>query len=841
MIRKTGKGRSEQGFSLVALVVVLIGIGAIAVASGLHRRMVGQQESHTATMTQLQTIAEALTAYAAANQSLPCPADARREGTTDEGVAAAACNAGTNGVVPWRTLGLSKNVATDRWGWLIAYRVDPALISNLNQTNTALALCRSLPCTPPANGTEAFVLVSTGPSGQGGFRNGSTTPNPAPVNLNELANLAVPGNDSSNPSLYFDLPANLVSQDGTPLAPSDPDHFDDIVFAMSLAQLKQVTGDGDDTPPPLLAGPSPGPGTGGIRLADLAAIEQYWGSRLLATTTENPNNRTASVKLTDGTAGKQMEFRPGTEWANEWYGNWHVASCTWSLYDFRLKNSVIRSVFEVSFKNDPTNRRGQGLVHAFLPFEINPYNNRCGAPGPFLGFSSPKTGGHSRLIQNNDFLEPLSDYRQAMAFGIELDTEHNAGFIAPGRFKDPESDVLGRNHMAVVLDNVFHDDSLPKSGSATTEYPNPGCRNDEPSCAFRDGSDSNWLEAGANNFHKVRVELEIGAGSCTASQVEVRSWIWPHGTACQAADKCQSLDQNYTTSDPNALFVSACLDEAPRTAALGLDAVHKAWDKVKIGFTSSIHWYADQRSDPIVRNYQSGSYRKWTPRPDAGDKEISAWVDAPTVTGKLNWGRINRMRSPGSGSSAEGQGWSGTSWLALPELDAELSAHNGEITMMVSNFANNPQWQTWGFGVLGIGHVDNTYVPKLSTMQRDTMPPDERERLDFTFGKRYHRALVLLTDFSSAERARLQLWQVGSPSRKIMTDQIVTACSGQPSTLIDIRSDTPFDTVSVIPEPKANNGYSDFYVRGVRLCGKDAPNCRTERYSPQVCTVTLGP
>lgn len=65
------------------------------------------------------------------NRRLPCPADgAQGTGNLTSGVeqrnsvvTPATCTSMTSGVVPWRSLGVSADAATDAWGNLITYRV----------------------------------------------------------------------------------------------------------------------------------------------------------------------------------------------------------------------------------------------------------------------------------------------------------------------------------------------------------------------------------------------------------------------------------------------------------------------------------------------------------------------------------------------------------------------------------------------------------------------------------------------------------------------------------------------------------------------------------------------
>lgn len=215
-----------HGFTLIemAIVLVIIGLAAIMIikASG---GMLDNEKRKTVRIT-LDTVDTALANFVAVHKRLPCPADgALASGAANAGVellSAGACNPATevHGVVPWVTLGLSEQAASDPWHGRLSYRVDPALAGNaplpllMNMSNCdpaatgpavagacvapALACTGSAACTAPANfllgkgldvwdgnngvpgfnarqnnritgSGAAYVLIAHGPSGVGAY------------------------------------------------------------------------------------------------------------------------------------------------------------------------------------------------------------------------------------------------------------------------------------------------------------------------------------------------------------------------------------------------------------------------------------------------------------------------------------------------------------------------------------------------------------------------------------------------------------------------------------------------------------------------------------------------
>lgn len=144
--------RSENGFTLmeVAAVVAILGIivaGVIAVIQPMSRAA-----SLKTTKANMSRAVDALAGYVHQYNRLPCPADPDRNGATEpygaeRGSGAAgnsfgSCSgAAVEGILPFRTLGLTEAEAKDGWGRFLTYRVSPAFTTSPN-TGRAHARCR---------------------------------------------------------------------------------------------------------------------------------------------------------------------------------------------------------------------------------------------------------------------------------------------------------------------------------------------------------------------------------------------------------------------------------------------------------------------------------------------------------------------------------------------------------------------------------------------------------------------------------------------------------------------------------------------------------------------------
>lgn len=114
-----------SGFTLVELAIVIVLIG-VAMTLGLKTITATIENSlYSETKSKQERIKMALVSYLRTNGILPCP-DNSGAAVVATGLAAAACSpaaANGYGIVPWRTLGISRETVVDGWGNYFSYRV----------------------------------------------------------------------------------------------------------------------------------------------------------------------------------------------------------------------------------------------------------------------------------------------------------------------------------------------------------------------------------------------------------------------------------------------------------------------------------------------------------------------------------------------------------------------------------------------------------------------------------------------------------------------------------------------------------------------------------------------
>jgi hypothetical protein len=284
--------RQRQQGSMLLIVVTTIMVIALLVLVNMVGDLTAAMNKRLSTTDEtLSRIQVALVSFAATHRRLPCPADP--SGATNPGWpdGIQPLSLPTNldktcvfpgGVVPWNALGLSQEQVTDVWGRLISYRVYAGELG-LAQNNGASAVdCDTENLTSPrveptANGlcdttgnkhdtlrsdfinyttfginpsfskglnvhdfgptptdanvaNVAYVLISHGPSGRGGYTSDGTRVSLPATNARDYPNT------QTSPSFFIrQAPSDTATLSGT------SGHFDDIVYYLTIADLLTLT------------------------------------------------------------------------------------------------------------------------------------------------------------------------------------------------------------------------------------------------------------------------------------------------------------------------------------------------------------------------------------------------------------------------------------------------------------------------------------------------------------------------------------------------------------------------------------------------------------------------
>jgi prepilin-type N-terminal cleavage/methylation domain-containing protein len=239
--------KRSLGFTLIEMAIVLVIIGLIA---GAAVRVITPLKNVTKTDLTLQHLAiinKALQLYMIQNGCLPCPADgslpstsltnnAGKAFTSAGAVAASPCDTTgacltTNRVVPWITLNISEDEASDGWGDRIRYIIagtQPVLCSSTSiTTSNGMIRCSTsgssafptggvtvndLDANPSTSVLAAYVLISSGSDRASALQayTGTATGNTA--SGNQLTNAGTgtsfykgTRNDSSGSSYFDDI------------------------------------------------------------------------------------------------------------------------------------------------------------------------------------------------------------------------------------------------------------------------------------------------------------------------------------------------------------------------------------------------------------------------------------------------------------------------------------------------------------------------------------------------------------------------------------------------------------------------------------------------------------
>ena len=280
-------------FIFLLLLLAMIFIAALFTLSRTSTNVDAQKQ----TATSLANAAAALEQFASVNGRLPCPADPTQDtGIASPNNASVNCNLPT-GTLPWATIGMRRDDAFDAWGWKIFYRVysgnggmtqangasmvncDTVQALTLRQPVDGNQLCPAAHDTVDSDfiagkgltvtdfgttyngaspsGGAAYVLVSPGPSGFGGYT-GAGAQNPSsPSSTDEKNNLKATG------------PFVLEAASAPDVPPSDNSHYDDILLYRTIAGLaKKANLAARDWYDDVLAG---------VKF-DTATVQQYLGA-----------------------------------------------------------------------------------------------------------------------------------------------------------------------------------------------------------------------------------------------------------------------------------------------------------------------------------------------------------------------------------------------------------------------------------------------------------------------------------------------------------------------------------------------------------------------------------
>lgn len=178
--------RMRRGFTLIEIAIVLVVIGLIVSGGLLAVSPVIQSAKISETKQKMATVEAALLGYIIANGCMPCPAQrgAAATGQTADTAAAVYTGCTTNGcvtngegLVPWVSLGIAQDDATDGWNRRFTYGVDPtrAVASSMqrNADGSFPAFASTIDIETLAGADQAYtsivyVLLSHGPDGSFG-------------------------------------------------------------------------------------------------------------------------------------------------------------------------------------------------------------------------------------------------------------------------------------------------------------------------------------------------------------------------------------------------------------------------------------------------------------------------------------------------------------------------------------------------------------------------------------------------------------------------------------------------------------------------------------------------
>jgi len=193
----------QEGASGLMIAVILVLLVVVLLVTRVLSRLGDSADDRNTTLASLQRARTALDQYVAAAGAaarLPCPADpAQDTGLEDPTPPTGNCNSDT-GTLPWRTIGLRRDDAYDAWGRKLSYRVYSG-----NKGNLTLAGGPSMvDCTYDSS---AAAQTGAGATSAGGCRTDHTTTQSDFLSVNgkglKLYDMGVQHSDATNdPTAY---------------------------------------------------------------------------------------------------------------------------------------------------------------------------------------------------------------------------------------------------------------------------------------------------------------------------------------------------------------------------------------------------------------------------------------------------------------------------------------------------------------------------------------------------------------------------------------------------------------------------------------------------------------
>jgi len=633
--RSPGDRRHERGSTLLLLAVVLVaGAGLAMLATDLFRAE-QRRDAHAETLQRLQAVRAAVLDFAQVRGRLPCPAAPEATGA-EEGVEVRhddGCDLplDAGAVVPWRSLGLARDQGHDPWGqrltylpaWVLTTRgglreaavpeaADPYCGIGLTVRGlTAAEPLRDpspLDCGEPgaeaeANGA-AFVVISHGPNGLGGYTTGGT-PRPLPTSELELPNaLLATGIDEG----FVTLPFRQVEID-----PGAADYYDDLLLDFGVPQLFATLGlprlqEPDwppDEPPP---GVDPGDG-GGTVVDGTVDVNDDDDVPDFVFTEGGENQPTSGTSITqlvsgDGEVTNAINMGDRDQSGEPVFNDPIILeqgryACTWVNRRFLLTDRTFVAYFHFLFTQVGPIQEGEGFTFTVLPgaVDVTDPESNCAQhlesiSGADLGYVGLNDGGPK--------------------FAVEFDMNSTGG--PPRHDRVDGTDTV--THVAVLhgADNTYH------QPGAT---PSPSCEGMVASfggapggCTWRPDS-NNWLKnpgtqglmsralpPGQRRYHTARIEINR---RCDPSCTSCNTFGGTHIRLRARLDCPARADQgeSYDPAQPGnaGLYCGFTKDTDPDwvRSGLGLSAVGEnslnhcfpepgggsLFHSIKVGFTSA--------------------------------------------------------------------------------------------------------------------------------------------------------------------------------------------------------------------------------------------------------------